>query len=109
EARLGRILRAAPQVMSLRKVHDSNSDSFVSHPNATAQQRRPQQTVELRQTAIATAVCCSGCFGPVEPQSDSCALLSRAAPLRRTRRTATTKGRVNQRMPHNPAITEATR
>jgi hypothetical protein len=33
DARPGRILRAAPQVMSLRREHDSNSDSIVSHPS----------------------------------------------------------------------------
>jgi hypothetical protein len=30
-ARLGRILRAAPQVVSLQQVHDSNSNDIVSH------------------------------------------------------------------------------
>ena len=38
DARPGRILRAVPQVMSLRREHDSNSDSIVSHPNGKAQQ-----------------------------------------------------------------------
>ena len=33
EARPGRILRAASQVMSLRRVHYSNTSDFVSHPN----------------------------------------------------------------------------
>ena len=41
DARPGGILRAAPQVMSLRREHDSNSDDFVSHPNEEVQQRRP--------------------------------------------------------------------
>jgi hypothetical protein len=31
DARLGRILPAAAQVMSLQQVHDSNSDDIVSH------------------------------------------------------------------------------
>src|SRR5438093_3636629 len=35
DARPGMILRAAPQVMSLQREHDSNSDNIVSHPNAT--------------------------------------------------------------------------
>jgi hypothetical protein len=37
DARPGRILRAVPQVMSLRKEHDSNSGDIVSHPNDLAQ------------------------------------------------------------------------
>ena len=39
DARPGRILRAAPQVMSRPHVHYSNSDAFVSHPNDTVQQQ----------------------------------------------------------------------
>jgi hypothetical protein len=31
DARPGRIVRAAPQVMSLQQGHDSNSDGIVSH------------------------------------------------------------------------------
>jgi hypothetical protein len=38
DARPGRILRAVPQVMSLRGEHDSNSDNIVSHANDLAQQ-----------------------------------------------------------------------
>jgi hypothetical protein len=33
DARPGRILLAAQQVISLRKVYDSNTGDFVSHPN----------------------------------------------------------------------------
>src|SRR3954464_3478686 len=49
DARLGRILRAVPQVRSLGREHDSNSDDLVSHPNDTAQLRRGYRGAEPRR------------------------------------------------------------
>ena len=43
DARPGRILLAAQQVMSLREVHDSNTGDLVSHPNDPAQQPGPPE------------------------------------------------------------------
>src|SRR5436190_1920927 len=60
DARPGRILRAAPQVMSLQGEHDSNSDDFVSHPNDLAQQpAHAGQALNQEKTSIAWPVCCS--------------------------------------------------
>ena len=64
-ARPGRILRAAPQVMSLRRVHDSNCDSIVSHPNDLAQRPGPLPGQYTRKRRDAAPVRCSGWFGRV--------------------------------------------
>src|SRR5437868_12096101 len=63
DARPGRILRAAPQVMSRPHVHDSNRGDFVSHPNDPAQQPRGLGELWVPEPLHAPAVCCSGWFG----------------------------------------------
>src|ERR1700730_2189377 len=63
DARPGGILRAAPQVMSLPRVHDSNSDDFVSHPNDPAQQPGPLERQRIPESERAAPVCCSAWFG----------------------------------------------
>jgi hypothetical protein len=49
--------------MSLRREHDSNSDSFVSHPNDKVQQRGRRQRLHASKSRNAGPVCCNGWFG----------------------------------------------
>src|SRR5438105_3382753 len=63
--------------MSLRKVHDSNSDDFVSHPNAKAQQRRGPSARRSGESLYAPAVCYSAWFGvPLQPQPRTAASIT---------------------------------
>ena len=62
DARPGRILQAALQVMSLRGEHYSNSSDIVSHPDDKVQQRGRLQIEHPTKRSEAGPVCCNDWF-----------------------------------------------